>query len=177
MPEAAPNIASVPLPSPETEGAGWAISEQADMRIIYGIPGDPALLALECLEADSTLPKLQITRLSPADEGAGALLALVGNDHIGRIAIDAYDAGGGFFWRGKMDAAAVQWEALAGDGELTVTVPGAGMVVLNPNPLPGALIMACRTGEDMVLPPILETPEELETDVEVEPESEPSPVP
>ncbi len=181
MPAAAPSFASDPLPSPETEGAVWALSPQAERRIIYGVPGEPALIALECIEDTGELPSLQITRLSPADEGAGALLALVGNGHIGRIAVDARDVGGRDFWQGDLQAAATQWEPLTGPRQLTVTVPGAGMVTVNPSTIPGELIEACRTGEPLVLTPAEETDVE-EADVEEDaneenPETESSPSP
>jgi hypothetical protein len=147
MPETAPTFASAPLPSPETEGALWAVSTRSDKRIIYGVPGEPVLLALECQDADETGgPAITVTRYSPADEGAGALLAFVGNDHIGRIAVDATELGEDIFWQGQLSALDDAWQPLAGPGELTSTVPGAGMVTLNPSPLPGLLIAACRAG-------------------------------
>ena len=147
MPEAAPTFASEPLPSPDSEGAVWAPSPQEPARIIYGIPGEEALLALECVNAVGELPTLQITRLSPADEGAGALLAIVGNEKAGRVPVDATEIGGRFMWRGGVDAVATEWEPLLGPEEQTVTVPGAGMVTLNPSPLLPLLIESCRAGE------------------------------
>lgn len=148
MPEAEPTFASDPLPSPETEGALWAPSPQDAARIIYGIPGEPALLALDCLN-ESAPPRLRITRIAPADEGAGALLALVGNGHIGRIAVDASDVGGRNVWRGEALAADLVWEPLKGPRSLTITVPGAGMVTVNPSALPSRFVEACRFGEDV----------------------------
>lgn len=150
MPVTAPTFASEPLPSPETEGAVWARTSNASgpqsmARLIYGIPGSPALIALECVTQDGDLPALQITRLSPADEGAGALLAMVGNGHIGRIEVDASDVGGRSVWQGAAAAAQIAWEPLAGPRQLTLTVPGAGMVTLNPSALPAQLIEDCRT--------------------------------
>lgn len=144
MPEAEQTFASDPLPSPETEGAGWARSPQNDQRIIYGIPGEPALLALECVAVDGTLPNLRITRLSPADEGAGAMLAMVGNGHIGRLPVDATEIGSRIYWQGEANATDILWEPLAGPRHLIATVPGAGMVDLNPSPLPGEFIEECR---------------------------------
>lgn len=147
MPEAAPTFASDPLPSPETEGAVWARSQRVEGRIIYGVPGEPALLALECERDDPTAPTLTITRISPADEGAGALLALVGNGHIGRIAVDATEVNGRLIWLGEASALDEVWEPLAGPRELIATVPGAGMVTLNSSALPAIMIATCRFGE------------------------------
>ena len=144
MPEAAPSFASDPLPSPETRGALWAPSPQNAQRLLYGIPGDPALVALECLEPQGAAASLQITRLSPADEDAGALLALVGNGHIGRLAVDAEQVGGRIVWRGELLAADTAWEPLAGPRQVTLTVPGAGMVTLNPSEVPAAFLAQCR---------------------------------
>lgn len=144
-PEAAPVFASVPLPSPVTEGAVWAPSPQHAGRIIYGIPGDPALLALDCVDEAGALPMLQITRLSPADEGASALLALVGNGHIGRMPVEARKVGGRSVWQGEAPAVDVLWEPLAGPRALGVTVPGAGRVEINPGDLAGQFVEACRS--------------------------------
>ncbi|MEL6528643.1 MAG: hypothetical protein AAFQ27_01695 [Pseudomonadota bacterium] len=142
MPLAEPTPASEPLPSPDTEGAIWATSKEAE-RIIYGVPGQPALIALACLR-ESTEPVLRITRMSPADEGAGAMLALVGNGAIGRMEVDATEVSGRSFWQGEDPASDEDWEPLAGPREITVTVPGAGMVTLNPSPLPAQFLAACR---------------------------------
>lgn len=147
VPEAKPTFASDPLPSPETEGALWVPSPKDAARIIYGIPGKPALLALDCLR-QSEPPRLRMTRIAPADEGAGALLAMVGNGHIGRIAVDASEVGGRSVWRGEALAADLAWEPLKGPRSLTVTVPGAGMVTVNSSTLPGRFVDACRIGED-----------------------------
>lgn len=146
MPETEPTFPSEPLPSPDTEGAGWAQSANAADRLVYGIPGQPALIALECVTQEGELPHLSITRLAEADEGAGAMLAMVGNGHIGRIAVDATELGGRHYWRGETLAADVAWEPLGGPRELIATVPGAGTVEINPSPLPGVLIERCRNG-------------------------------
>ncbi|MHA7819521.1 MAG: hypothetical protein ACX930_07760 [Erythrobacter sp.] len=145
LPDEAPTFASDPLPSPDTEGAVWAPSAQGSDRLIYGIPGEAALLALECVDTQGALPSLRITRISPADEGAGALLALVGNGHIGRIAVDAREVGGRILWQGEAAAAETLWEPLAGARALGATVPGAGRVEINPSDLPGELIEDCRS--------------------------------
>ena len=157
MPEAAATFASAPLPSPETEGAVWAISTRTEQRIIYGIPGEPALMALRCALPRGEVPTLVITRLSPADEGAGAMLSLIGNGHIGRLPVDATEGSGRFKWEGDRPADSDVWEPLAGPRQLTATIPGAGMVTLNPSPLPGLLIEACRTGAAFD-PPSVEAP-------------------
>ncbi len=144
MPEEEPVFASAPLPSPETEGAMWATSQQNAERLVYGIPGEPALVTLECSTGQGSPPQLQITRLSPADEGAGAMLAMVGNGHMGRMPVDATEVNGRMVWQGEALAADTLWEALAGPRALGVTVPGAGRVEVNPSEVPGEFIESCR---------------------------------
>lgn len=141
-PESEPVFASTPLPSPETEGAIWAPSERVEQRIVYGIPGEPALIALACDEGRGAL---SITRLSPADEGAQAMLALVGNGHVGRLPVDQAESDDGRVWKGTHDAASEEWEPLAGPRRLIATLPGAGTVKINPSPLPMQLIERCRS--------------------------------
>lgn len=144
LPEQTPAYASEPLPSPETQGAVWAPSPKNPDRLIYGIPGSPALLALTCL-TDSALPRLRITRPSPADEGAGALLAMVGNGHIGRVEMAAVEVSGAWVWRGEVLAADTDLEPLGGPRSLTVTVPGAGMITIEENELAMQFLEDCRS--------------------------------
>lgn len=142
MPADEPTYASDPLPSPDTEGAIWAESAETE-RIIYGVPGQPALMALSC-NRDGSEPALRITRMSPADAGGGAMLALIGNGAIGRMEVDATEVSGRSIWQGEQAAADDVWEPLAGPRQVTVTVPGAGMVTLNPSELPWEMLLGCR---------------------------------
>lgn len=137
---------SEPIPSPDTAGAVWAPTGKP-LRLVYGIPGKPVLLALECLNTGTPgAPdaKLRITRYALADEGAGALLALIGNGWIGRFPVDATPVAGKSLWQGEVPANAREWGALKPEREASVTVPGAGLLRLNPSPLPMELITACR---------------------------------
>jgi hypothetical protein len=142
---------SEPLLSPDTAGAVWA-STAKPLRLVYGVPGQPVLLALECVAAAKPEARLKITRHAAADDGAGALLALIGNGHIGRFAVDATTVGGRALWQGEVPALDPAWDALKPEREATATVPGAGLVRLNPSPLPMALISACR-GPALPAPP------------------------
>ena len=156
-PAAEPSFASEPLPSPETEGALWAQTETAG-RIIYGVPGEPVLMALQCVKSkDDNL--MQITRMSPADEGAFAFLALIGNRVIGRIEVDATEVSGRTIWQGEIEAKSRLLNALDGPKSVTATIPGAGLVELNPSIEPMKLLAECR-GE----PIAPEDLPELETD-------------
>ncbi len=138
---------SEPLPSPDTTAALWAATDNAQ-RLVYGVPGQPVLLALECIDPASPQARLRITRHAPADKGAAALLALIGNGWIGRFPVDATQIGGRALWQGDMPATQREWNALKPEREATVTVPGAGLVRLNPSPLPMALVNACRGTTD-----------------------------
>jgi hypothetical protein len=138
---------STPLTSPVTEDAIWAASGGPSaklLRLVYGVPGEPVLLALECLDAAAPTARLKITRHASADSGAGALLALIGNGRIGRFPVDSTPLGGRLLWQGEVPAVAPGWDAFKGEREATATVPGAGLVRLNPSPLPMQLVETCR---------------------------------
>ena len=68
------------------------------------MPGQPVLLALECLEPASPAARLRITRHVRADDGASALLALIGNGWIGRFPVDATGSQGQRVWQGEVPA-------------------------------------------------------------------------
>jgi hypothetical protein len=143
---------SAPLPSPDTTGAVWAASGD-NGRLVYGVPGRAVLLALECLDPAAPTARLRITRHAPADEGAVALLALIGNGWIGRFPVDATEIAGRSIWQGEAPAAAREWDALKPEREATATVPGAGLVRLNPSPLPHRLVQSCRGATRPGAPP------------------------
>lgn len=152
-PAAAPGP-SDPIASPDVTGAVWAQSGGA-MRLVYGIPGKPVLVAIECLDPATPEARIRITRHAPADAGAGALLALIGNGRIGRFPVDATRVGGKTLWQGEAPALAPGWDALKPEREATVTVPGAGLVMLAPSPLPMQLVEACRGVPPEIAPPVV----------------------
>lgn len=133
---------SEPIDSPDSSSAIWAESLTKG-RLIYGNPGESPLLALACIEVDGA-PALRFTRYALADKGAGAFLALIGNAHVARIAVDATAFGEAFLWEGTLAADDPDWEVLTGRREVTATIPGAGMVTLNPSEKPAMLIEHCR---------------------------------
>lgn len=147
---------SEPLPSPDVTGAVWAATANR-LQLVYGVPGQPVLLALECLDPAAPEARLKITRHAPADPGASALLALIGNGYIGRFPVDAASLKGQRVWEGEAPALTPEWDALKPEREATVTVPGAGLLKLNPSPLPMTLVTDCRGVPPP--PPKLETPE------------------
>jgi hypothetical protein len=132
---------SQPLDSPETEGAIWSTSA-TPMRLIYGRPGEPALLAMAC-EHKAGPAQLRFTRFARADKGAQAFLALIGNGHVARIPVDAIESQGQWIWEGYSNPSDQRMEAFSGARAVTATIPGAGMVRLNASPLTSELVEAC----------------------------------
>lgn len=134
---------SAPIESPDTEGAVWVPSAQGTDRLIYGIPGSPALFALECTRKKGAAT-IVYTRFAEADPRAKAILALIGNGYVTRLKIDATREDGDWLWRGSEPALSRNFEGLTGSRQVEATVPGAGSVILNASPLPGELIDRCR---------------------------------
>lgn len=134
---------SEPIDSPNTEGAIWAQSRTAG-RLIYGIPGEPSLLAVACIQGEGAPAAIRLTRYAEADAEAQAFVALIGNGHVARIPINATESDGAWLWETTAPADSPDWEVLTGRRDVAVTIPGAGRLVLNPSPLPGELIDTCR---------------------------------
>ncbi|MBA4163886.1 MAG: hypothetical protein C0510_04530 [Erythrobacter sp.] len=141
---------SAPLASPASEGAVWSASKVPG-RILYGRPGTTPLLALEC-EGTGKEALVRISRIAPADEGAGAMLALIGNGHRARIAVDAVRDGQQRLWEGAVAALDPALEVLTGRREVTATIPGAGEVLINPGLAAREFIHRCR--DSGVLPAV-----------------------
>ena len=141
--------ASDPLPSPDAQGAIWAEVEGQD-RLIYGKPGEPPLFAIGCV-IDGEAMGLRFTRYSPADEGAKAFMAVIGNGHVARLKVDATPAGKASLWQGETPLDNDRLEALTGARGVEVTVPGAGSLKLNPSTKPGQLIERCRAMQRSIL--------------------------
>lgn len=133
--------ASAPLPSPDTRGAVWAEVEGQD-RLIYGKPGESPLFAIACL-LDRPVPELRVTRYAPADAGAKAFMAVIGNGHVARLKVDATPVGEAFLWQGETPLDNDRLEALTGARAVEATVPGAGTLRLNASSRPGQLIERC----------------------------------
>ncbi|TMM50413.1 hypothetical protein [Qipengyuania marisflavi] len=133
---------SEPIGSPDVEGAIWAPGRHAN-RVLYGIPGQQPLMALECL-TDEARPMFAITRFALADQHAQGILALIGNGRVERLFVDAAPARDVFLWHGEVPAADPRLDVFIGAREVEATIPGAGSVVLHPSNLPRTLIEQCR---------------------------------
>ncbi|NCP19897.1 MAG: hypothetical protein GW855_12145 [Erythrobacter sp.] len=134
--------ASEPQPSPDAENAVWAPSTQP-LRLLYGIPGQQPFAALAC-EPEGERPTIRITRFARADEGAQALMAIIGNGHRERFPVESVDNGRAFLWEGTVPAGSDRLDVLTGIRSADLTIPGAGTLVLNASTAPRDLIEACR---------------------------------
>ena len=152
---------SPPIDSPDSSNAIWAASKVSG-RLLYGNPGEAPMLAVTC-NADDDAPTLTITRYVLADEGASALMALIGNGHIARLPVEATPRNDYFLWEGTFPADDPDLEVLTGQREVTMTIPGAGMVTMNPDEKPILLIESCRA-------PLLEKDIEEEGDFALDPD-------
>ncbi|MBD3730490.1 MAG: hypothetical protein IE933_12370 [Sphingomonadales bacterium] len=133
---------STPIESPDVSRAIWAESGQG-ARLLYGNPGELPLLVLSC-EGSREAPVLRIIREAPADKGAKALFALIGNGHAERLPVDASWTGKRWLWEASFAAADPRMEVFDGPREVEATLPGGGTLVLKPSPLPGAFLHYCR---------------------------------
>lgn len=139
-------FASEPQGSPQAEGAVWAPS-QTPLRLLYGIPGQQPFAALACEldgEPGGEEPAVRLTRFARADEGAQALMALVGNGHKERFPVEATDNGRAFLWEGTIPLASEKLDVLTGPRSVGMTIPGAGTLELNASAAPRDLIETCR---------------------------------
>ena len=134
--------ASAPIASPDTADAVWAPSKESE-RLLYGVPGQTPLLAVQCLRDEDAPAQLQFTRFVRADREAQAMLSLVGNFHEERLPVDAIDNGRAWVWQGSVAADSPNLAALTGRREAEATIPGAGSVVLKPSPLLRELVDGC----------------------------------
>ncbi len=130
------------MTSPDTSGAIWANSGGAQ-RIVFGHPGQPPLLAIECAQGGAMLT---VTRFAATEAGAKAMMALIGNGHVERLKVDATPISGGhaWVWQGRFDPLDPRLDALTGGRQFELTIPGAGTLRLAPSPRPREVIEACR---------------------------------
>lgn len=148
-PAAQQAAAEPPLPSPDVTGAVWQPATTPH-RILYGKPGQPALIALAC-EQNGPQPHLRLTRFAPAPEGGKAVFAVDGNGYIARWKADAAKAENGYNWQSIVGLEEYKLNALLGPRSIEATVPGTGTVIINQNELPRQLIEQCRS---FIAPPL-----------------------
>jgi len=135
------------LPSPDTGGALWSVSENGQ-AITFGNPEGPVLLTLSCrLTADP--PQLAIIRHAPAHPGEKALFPVIGNGMRSRFPVDATLEDGEWRWEEVMPATDPMLDVFGGPRKLTATLPGGGMLEIAGSPVPGEFLEWCRAGGDV----------------------------
>lgn len=148
------HFASEPQPSPDATGAVWAPSAQP-MRLLYGVPGQTPLAAIACElpgKDGPQKPAIRFTRFARADEGAQALMAIIGNGHRERFPVAAVDNGRAFLWEGTAPLESEKLDVLTGRRGVEMTIPGAGTLALNASEAPRDLIESCRLAAQQAFP-------------------------
>ncbi len=131
-----------PIASPDTSEAIWAPTDDTAQRLVFGVPGTPPLFALACID-EGQGPAIRLTRFNEAQDGAQALIAVIGNGHIGRWKVDATSLGMRRVWQGDIAADNPNLAAFAGPRKIEATVPGGGSLILHASPLLPTLIENC----------------------------------
>ncbi|MBO0749434.1 MAG: hypothetical protein J2O44_03250 [Porphyrobacter sp.] len=131
-----------PLPSPDTQGASWAVSQNGQ-AIDFGRAGERPFVTLACnLKVDP--PQLTVIRHAPARPGEKALFPVIGNGTISRFEVDAALADGEWRWQGALPADDPLWKVFEGSNKLEATLPGGGTVKIAGSRVPAQFITWCR---------------------------------
>ena len=133
-----------PLPSPDTEGASWAVSPTGQ-AIDFGVPGEKTLVSLVC-SVKAGEPQVTIVRHAPARPREKALFPVIGNRIISRFKVDAALIDNEWRWQGTLPADDPLLEVFEGPRELQATLPGGGTVKIAGSGVPGQFLTWCRTG-------------------------------
>ena len=133
-----------PLPSPDTAGARWTVTND-DQAIAFGRAGAAPWLTLACdlREAPATLTLIRHVAARP---GQKALLPVIGNGTISRFKVDAALGGGEWRWEGEFLAGDPQFDVFTGPLELEATLPGGGTQKIAGSRIPGEFVNWCRAG-------------------------------
>jgi hypothetical protein len=133
-----------PLLSPDTKGAGWRVTKDAQ-AIDFGKPGARPWLTLACdvRAAPATLTIIRHVKTRP---GQKALFPVIGNGTISRFKVDAALHDGEWRWEGSLPANDPGLAVFTGTREIEATLPGGGMLVLEGSRIPGEFINWCRAG-------------------------------
>jgi hypothetical protein len=133
-----------PLPSPDTEGAAWTVTDNGQ-AIHFGRAGAPPFLTLACdLRADPAT--LTIIRHVEARPGQKALFPVLGNGMVSRFKVDAALDEGEWRWEGVLPASDPQFDVFTGPLELEATLPGGGTLLIEGSRIPGEFVNWCRAG-------------------------------
>ena len=97
-----PSQSEEPLPSPDTKGAGWVVSQNGQ-AIDFEKSGARPFLSLAC-GVKAGQPRVTIIRHAPARPGEKALFPVIGGGIISRFKVDAALADNEWRWQGTMPA-------------------------------------------------------------------------
>ena len=142
--DAARHVPTEPLSSPDTAGAAWSVTGDAQ-AIDFARPGAPPLLTLAC-DLRKTPAQLRIVRHVVARPGEKALLPVIGNGTTSRFKVDATLAAGEWRWEGALPASDPSLDVFTGPRELEATLPGGGSLLIPGSRIPGEFVNWCRAG-------------------------------
>lgn len=137
--EASPGINA----APDAIGATWTRLDDG-RSLSFGKPGRIPLLSIACRTEGNAGAQMQVIRYAPADPGAKAMLALIGNGRVLRVKADAIRRADGWRWEGVVPARDIHLEVFAGHGSIEATLPGGGTFKTAASGEPAQLFQACR---------------------------------
>jgi hypothetical protein len=129
--------------SPDVTNAVWSAGEN-NQSARFGLPDEAPMLTLACEMPDKASPVIHIVRNTPADPGAKALLALLGNAMNARLAVETHAHDGTWRWESEVAALDPQLDVFMDGGAVEATVPGGGTLKLAASSEPARVITACR---------------------------------
>lgn len=138
-----PEAQILPIPSPDTKEAKWE-KLAAGNGVEFGKPGRPPLISIVCDMTTGTSANLRVIRNTPADPGAQALFAFIGNGLVSRLKVDAVRNGKDWRWEGSFTPNDPRLDVLGGMGKVEATLPGAGTMELAASSLPRETLNQCR---------------------------------
>jgi len=142
--EAARQVPSRPLVSPDTSAALWTVSADGQ-AIHFGAAAEPPFLTLACRLREQPA-QVEIMRHVRARPGEQALFPVLGNGMISRFKLDAALVSGEWRWQGALPASDPQLDVFTGRREIEATLPGGGTLLIGGSRVPGEFVTWCRAG-------------------------------
>ncbi|MBC2670674.1 hypothetical protein ACFOON_03120 [Novosphingobium piscinae] len=128
----------------QPEGAAWAAAGEG---LAFAVPGQSPLLTLRCEHARGGVTLIRLVRVTRAEPGAKALVALIGNGRIARLPLNVVEPGETGRWEGVVRALDPRLDVLKGVNRVEVTLPGGGTLMLSASSEPRRLLEACRAAD------------------------------
>ena len=141
----APRNAAAAVPAGES-GMGWSSARNGTVASFGPIHAAPVLIFACQFEGGQR--RLEVTRLSPAHDGATATLSFTGSGHASSLPMRGVAKPGGpgeSEWRGEArgDMARAVARAFSGDGQANVTLGGAPPLAVPTSALASKLLRRC----------------------------------